>query len=105
MEQLEQIYAEAESLEHKVNVFSGRKKDKEYMYMEEMLTRLIIKLDNIDSEGKDEIRSIRRKAVKTVQATLDHLELKAMAQEQKPISSQASDRQSDLQSAKSHMSC
>jgi lipopolysaccharide biosynthesis regulator YciM len=81
LEQLEEIYKEAEDLEQKVNVFTGSKQDHEYRYMEEMLTRLIIKLDNIDSAGKDEIRRVRRKAVKTVQATLDHLELKALAHE------------------------
>ena len=79
MEQLEAIYKEAEQLQVKVNAFSGSKKNKEYIYMDEMLTRLLIKLDNIDSEGKEEIRNARRKAVKSVQASLDLLELKAMA--------------------------
>ena len=79
MEQLEAITKEAEELQQKVNAFSGSKTDKEYIYMDEMLTRLLIKLDNIDSEGKEEIRNARRKAVKSVQASLDLLELKAMA--------------------------
>ena len=46
-----------------------------------MLTRLLLKLDSIDSEGKEEIRAVRRKAVKTVNASIDILELKALANE------------------------
>ena len=38
-------------------------------------------MDNIDSEGKDEIRMARKQAVRNANAALDHLELKSMANE------------------------
>jgi len=55
------------------------KKDKDYLLQEEMLTRLLLKLDTIDSGGKDEIRIARKNGIKAVQATLDQLELKLLA--------------------------
>lgn len=79
---MQSILREAEETQAKVNAFNGCKTDKEYIYLEEMLTRLLIKLDNIESEGKDEIRNVRRQAVKTVQSSIDQLELKAFANEQ-----------------------
>ena len=81
---LEQITAITEELaKHQtaVDTFAGKKTDKDYLYMEEMMTRLLIKLDRIDSQGKDEIRVARKQAVRNVQAALDHLELKVMANE------------------------
>ena len=65
-----------------MNAFNGAKKNKEYIYIEEMLTRKMLKLDNIESAGNEEIRSTRRQAVKTVEAMLDQLELKAFAHDQ-----------------------
>ena len=81
LQKVEGILAEAEALQAKVNQFTGAKGSKGYLYVEEMLTRLMIKLDSVDSEGREEIRNCRRKAVRTVQASLDHLELRAMANE------------------------
>ena len=79
LQQVQLILQEANELQERVNVFNGAKGDKDYMYLEEMLTRKLLKLDNIMSEGNEEIRNTRRQAVKTVQSSLDHLELKAFA--------------------------
>ncbi len=81
LERAQNIVKEAQGLQQRVESFTGHKADKEYIYLEEMLTRLLIKLDNIDSEGREDIRSARRQGVKIVQATLDQLELKAFANE------------------------
>ena len=78
LEIVQQINQEADDLQEKVNHFSGTKTSKEYRFLEEMLTRLLLKLDSIESDGKEEIRTIRRQAVKTVQASIDHLELRAL---------------------------
>lgn len=77
LEQIELIMAEARKQQIEVDKFVGSKKDKLFLMIEEMLTRLLIKLDRIDSEGKEEIRNARRDAVKQVQASLDLLESKA----------------------------
>ena len=79
MGQIEKIMGDLEELSKQVETYQGTKKDKQYLYMEEMLTRLLLKLDNIDSEGIDEVRQARRLAVKRVQAILDQLELKGFA--------------------------
>ena len=79
LEIVQQINKEADELQEKVNQFVGIKTDKNYRFLEEMLTRLLLKLDSIESDGKEEIRTIRRQAVKTVQASIDHLELRAMS--------------------------
>jgi len=75
MEQIDLILADARKID--VDEFCGRKGDKQYLLTEEMLTRLLIKLDRIESEGRDEIRSARREAVRTVQGLLDRLEMNA----------------------------
>lgn len=77
LEQIDLIMAEARKQQAEVDRFVGSKQDKLFLIIEEMLTRLLIKLDRIDSEGKQEIRSARRDAVKQVQSSLDLLESKA----------------------------
>ncbi len=81
IEQIHVIQEESDTLQAKINGFKGTKGSKEYRYLEEMLTRLLLKLDGIESEGKDEIRQARKQAIKSVQAGLDHLELLVMANE------------------------
>ena len=70
------ISQEAEQRRVEVENFNGKKTDKQCVFLEEMLTRLLIKLDRIDSQGQDEIRKARREAVRTVQSTIDLLDSK-----------------------------
>ena len=70
--------SEAAELEVGVNEWTGVKGDKRFAYLEEMLTRLLIRLDHINSEGREDIRLMRKEAVKSVQSALDRLELKGM---------------------------
>ena len=79
LEQVKLILTEATELQQRVNAFDGAKGDKEYTYLDEMLTRKLLKLDNILSEGNEEIRNVRKQAVRTVQSSIDQLELKAFA--------------------------
>ncbi len=81
IEQINVIQQESDQLQAKLKGFTSPKGSKEYRYLEEMLTRLLLKLDGIESEGKDEIRQARKQAIKSVQAGLDHLELIGMANE------------------------
>ena len=76
LEVIQLIVDEVEERKPVVESFSGPKSDKTYVVQEEMLTRLLIKLDRIDSQGQDEIRKARREAVRAVQALLDMLESK-----------------------------
>ncbi|XP_065362321.1 BAG domain-containing protein Samui isoform X2 [Calliphora vicina] len=60
-----------------VEKFSGTRADKEYVYLDEMLTRNLLKLDNIDTNGKESIRLARKEAIKCIQASINVLEAKA----------------------------
>ena len=82
IDQISQIVNGLKDLEIKVNCFRGTKKDKEYKFLEEMLTRSLLKLDGIEADGNDEIRQARKHAVREVQSNLDQLELKAFSEEQ-----------------------
>merc|ERR1719193_732268 len=55
------------------------KTDKQYLYLEEMLMRQLIRLDNVETEGKDEIRAARKMAVKEIQEQINLLERKGGA--------------------------
>lgn len=60
-----------------VENFTGTKKDKQYIYLDEMLTRNLIKLDNIETDGKENIRQARKEAIKCIQKCIAVLEAKA----------------------------
>jgi len=75
---VQEVINEVPDLEKAVAEFTGSKGDKRFKYLEEMLTRLLIRLDRINSEGNEDIRVMRRDAVKLVQCTLDQLELKGI---------------------------
>lgn len=60
-----------------VEQFGGKRGDKEYAYLDEMLTRNLLKLDTIDTNGKDSIRMARKEAIKCIQASIAVLEAKA----------------------------
>jgi len=73
------VEAEVAQLQPRVDGFAGSKTDKEYRYLEEMLTRQILRLDSVDSAGMDAIRQARKRVVAIINAAVDVLELKAMA--------------------------
>jgi len=79
LEIIEQVLAEGARLKEEVEVYSGGRKEKPYLRLEELLTRLMLKLDRIESEGRDDIRSARREAVHTIQSTLELLESRTSA--------------------------
>lgn len=47
------------------------------MFLDEMLTRELIKLDDIDTEGKENVRTARKQAIRSIQETISLLESKA----------------------------
>lgn len=62
-----------------VERFMGSRKDKQYMYLDEMLTQNLLKLDTIDAEGKENIKQARREAIKCINKCINVLEAKADA--------------------------
>jgi len=74
LEVIEHVLEEAFRLKEEVEVYTGGRKEKPYLRLEELLTRLMLKLDRVESEGRDDIRNARREAVRTIQSILDLLE-------------------------------
>lgn len=93
LEIIEQVLAEATRLKEEVIVYTGGRKEKPYLRLEELLTRLLLKLDRIESEGRDDIRSARREAVHTIESVLQLLESRTSAtasKERPPIAENCS---------------
>lgn len=64
----------------------GSRQDKKYIYLDEMLTRELLKLDDIETEGRENVRQARKNAIKTIQNTISLLETKApLAGQQQPV--------------------
>lgn len=74
---IQDIQQDVLNLMFKVEQYKGgNKEDKEYKYLDEMLTRNLLKLDTIDTRGNDSIRLARKEAIKCIQASLNVLEAK-----------------------------
>ncbi|XP_067278268.1 BAG family molecular chaperone regulator 3 isoform X2 [Pseudorasbora parva] len=70
-----QILERVEKLAHDVKCFDGKKNDKRYLVLEEMLTKELLALDSVDPEGRPDVRQARRDGVRRVQNILDELEV------------------------------
>merc|ERR1712106_251819 len=71
---LDKIKEEVDILMNKIENFKGKKKDKEYLYLDEMLTRHLIALDGTEPEGQSEIRQLRKESIKSVNRCLSLLD-------------------------------
>lgn len=71
------IQREVQCLLEKVEIFDGTRKDKDYMYLDEMLTQNLLKLDRIEADGREIIKQARREAIKCVNTCIAVLEAKA----------------------------
>ncbi|NXD30970.1 BAG4 regulator, partial [Spelaeornis formosus] len=72
------VMGEAEQLEEEVEEFVGKKTDKSYRLLEEMLTKLLLELDSIETGGQDSVRQARKESVHRIQAILEELERKGL---------------------------
>uniref|UniRef100_A0A8C0H9Z3 BAG cochaperone 4 n=1 Tax=Chelonoidis abingdonii TaxID=106734 RepID=A0A8C0H9Z3_CHEAB len=73
-----QVMEEVEQLEQEVDEFVGKKTDKAYRLLEEMLTKELLELDSIETHGQDNVRQARKEAVHRIQAILEKLEKKGL---------------------------
>lgn len=72
---IDSITGEAENLRPKVESFSGSSTDdKEFIYLDEMLMRATVQLDDIDTKGNALIRQERKKAVHYIQKLMKMLD-------------------------------
>ncbi|XP_017786892.1 PREDICTED: BAG domain-containing protein Samui-like isoform X2 [Nicrophorus vespilloides] len=108
---IQNIQKDVNELMSQVERFEGKPRDKQYLYLDEMLTRNLLKLDNIETEGKDTIRQARKMAIRCIEECIKVLEnkaannLKAMQQDKpaeeeaqpKPEEQQTADKQSEIE--------
>lgn len=75
IEKIQKIQQSVMELMGRVEQYDGNNQ-KEYMFLDEMLTQNLLKLDNIDAEGKENIKSARREAIKCINHLISLLEVK-----------------------------
>lgn len=74
---VQQIMSRVLLLEEDVDEFVGKKTDKSYRCLEELLTKELLELDSVETQGQENVRQARKEAVQKIQAILDRLEKKA----------------------------
>ncbi|XP_068706566.1 BAG family molecular chaperone regulator 4-like [Montipora foliosa] len=70
------LLCRAEELEPRILSFSGRRGDREFIFLDEQLTKLILELDKVQTDGLEEIRTARKSAVQRIQFLINALEAK-----------------------------
>ncbi|XP_036105972.1 BAG family molecular chaperone regulator 4 [Molossus molossus] len=73
-----QVLEKVQYLEQEVEEFVGKKTDKAYWLLEEMLTKELLELDSVETGGQDSVRQARKEAVCKIQAILEKLEKKGL---------------------------
>nr|XP_057919843.1 BAG family molecular chaperone regulator 3 [Doryrhamphus excisus] len=71
---VQKIVERVAKLEQEVKCFEGKKNDKKYLLLEELLTKELLALDSVDPEGRADVRQARRDGVRRVQTILEELE-------------------------------
>ncbi|CAH8866503.1 unnamed protein product [Trichobilharzia szidati] len=74
MSLIEQAQSELEEVKAEINEFFPSFKDKKYLFLEDKLEKLTLRLDNIDSAGDSAIRNKRREVILAIQNVLKNLE-------------------------------
>lgn len=82
IEKIQEIQRDVLDLMTKVEQFQGKtRRDREYLYLDEMLTQNLLKLDTVDTDGQENVKLARKEAVKCINRCLSVLEAKAEAAE------------------------
>lgn len=74
---VQQVLTRVQLLQEDVDEFVGKKSDKSYRCLEELLTKELLELDSVETQGQENVRQARKEAVQRIQAILDQLERKA----------------------------
>lgn len=71
-----QVLASLSDLQAQVLGFDGKRADKSYMMLEELLTKQLLALDAVDPQGDPMTKAARKQAVKLAQNILSYLDMK-----------------------------
>ncbi|XP_028294596.1 BAG family molecular chaperone regulator 5 isoform X2 [Gouania willdenowi] len=74
MMRLYEVQKEVASLGPQVCTFSGLQDDRDYKRLERDLTRLLLDVDRVDTEGRGDLQAARKKAAQEVEGLLRYLE-------------------------------
>lgn len=74
IEKLDKVREAVKELSGRIEAFKGGKKDKEYLYLDEMLTRHLVSLDCIEANGRDDIRQMRKDTIKSINRCVSQLD-------------------------------
>ncbi|XP_053290408.1 BAG family molecular chaperone regulator 5 isoform X1 [Pleuronectes platessa] len=74
MMRLYEVQKQVASLGPQVCTFSGLQNDRDYKRLERELTRLLLDVDQVDTEGKPELQGARKRAAQEVEGLLRYLE-------------------------------
>lgn len=74
MLRLYEVQREVASLGPQVCTYSGLQNDREYKRLERELTRLLLEVDQVDTEGRAELQGARKRAAQEVEGLLRYLE-------------------------------
>merc|ERR1712004_201237 len=77
LQQLFKIQDNVNELVNQLDEFKGDKNSKEFKYLDEMLTRNLIALDEIESGGRPDVRQARKESINAINRCLSVLEAKA----------------------------
>lgn len=76
-QRVDQVQQEVDIITRRVEQYNGSSRnDKEYLYLDEMLTRNLIALDTIEVEGNEQLRTARKNVIKSIQKSIALLESK-----------------------------
>lgn len=70
------VLASLSDLHFQVLGFDGKRADKSYMVLEELLTKQLLALDAVDPQGDQGTKTARKQAVKYAQNILSYLDMK-----------------------------
>lgn len=71
-----QVLGSLSELQAQVLGFDGKRADKSYMMLEELLTKQLLTLDAVDPQGDEMTKVARKQAVKFAQNILNYLDMK-----------------------------
>ena len=76
MDKISEVQKSVDEYKAEVSQYKGGKgkKDRQFLYLDEMLTRALLKLDDIDPDGRDDVRQARRALIKDINSTISTLE-------------------------------
>merc|ERR1719436_1170740 len=77
LDKLQKVKDAVAELVEKIESYEGSKEDKEYKYLDEMLTRHLCTLDSIEANGRDDIRQMRKETIRSINRCASILDARA----------------------------